>query len=43
MDTVQSTLQYFRETVSALAEKCTDESLLNLVFKFLLPPDAGYN
>jgi hypothetical protein len=42
METAQSTLQYLRETVSALAEQCTDESLLDLVCKLLLPPEAGY-
>ena len=36
-----STLQYLRETVSALAEKCTDESLLDLICKLLLPPEVG--
>ena len=41
METTDSTLQYLRETVSALAEKCTDESLLDLVCKLLLPSDLG--
>ena len=36
-----STLQYLRETVSALAEKCTDENLLDLISKLLLPPDSS--
>lgn len=41
METTDSTLQYLRETVSALAEKCTDENLLDLICKLLLPSDLG--
>ena len=36
MEITQSTLQFLREAVSALAEKCTDESLLDLIYKLLL-------
>lgn len=42
METAQDALQFLRETVHDLAEKCTDESLLDLICKLLLPPEAGY-
>lgn len=38
---VQSTLQFLRESVEALVEQCTDESLLDLIYKILLPSDLG--
>jgi hypothetical protein len=42
METAQSTLQFLRESVSALVESCTDEGLLDLICKLLLPPEVGY-
>lgn len=36
------TLQFLRDSVNALVEKCTDESLLDLICKLLLPPEVGY-
>lgn len=42
METAPSTLQYLREQVAALAEQCTDEGLLDLICKLLLPPEVGY-
>lgn len=32
---MENKLQYLRDTVSALTEKCTDESLLDLICKLL--------
>ena len=32
-------LQFLRESVEALVEQCTDESLLDLIYKLLLPGD----
>lgn len=43
METVAlETLEFLRESVSALAQMCTDEGLLDLVCKLLLPPDVGF-
>lgn len=42
METAQSTLQFLRESVNTLVELCTDENLLDLVCKILLPPEVGY-
>lgn len=33
-----SALQYLRDQVAELAESCTDEALLDLICKLLLPP-----
>ena len=30
------TLQFLRERISALVDQCTDESLLDLIYKLLL-------
>ena len=39
--TNQTALQYLRDTVRTLSEECTDESLLDLICKLLLPPEVG--
>lgn len=39
--TAQEALHFLRETVCALAEQCTDEGLLDLICKLLLPPEEG--
>ena len=41
METAQSALQYLRESVGTLVEECTDEGLLDLILKLLLPRDLG--
>ena len=42
MESALDTLQFLRESVSGLVEKCTDADLLDLICKLLLPPEAGY-
>lgn len=37
----QDVLQFLRETVSTLAEKCTDTDLLDLICKLLLPSSGA--
>ena len=35
METAQSALEFLKDTAVALLEKCTDESLLDLICKLL--------
>ncbi len=37
METAQSALEFLRDTATALVGICTDESLLDLICKLLLP------